>query len=132
MLEEWEQAYIDLRSVLQTYPSVIIPIASNTPATTIVSKQNKLQVIHLVLLTLTDHLCTPFCFHRFGPILCPSLHCLSINSRLAKHIPCVVGSGILKKESTASPKAVFPTVQSVRLRGRTGRTMARSPSFWGC
>ena len=28
--------------------------------------------------------------------------------------------------------AVFPTVQSVRLRGRTGRTMAHSPSFWGC
>ena len=28
--------------------------------------------------------------------------------------------------------AVFPTAQSVRLRGRTGRTMARSPSFWGC
>ena len=28
--------------------------------------------------------------------------------------------------------SVFATVQSVRLRGRTGRTMARSPSFWGC
>ena len=28
--------------------------------------------------------------------------------------------------------SVFATVQSVRLRERTGRTMARSPSFWGC
>ena len=28
--------------------------------------------------------------------------------------------------------SVFPTVQSVRLWGRTGRTMARSPSFLGC
>ena len=30
------------------------------------------------------------------------------------------------------PWAVFSTVQSVRLWGRTGRTMARSPSFLGC
>jgi len=26
--------------------------------------------------------------------------------------------------------AVFPAVQFVRLRGRKGRTTARSPSFW--
>jgi len=28
-------------------------------------------------------------------------------------------------------RPVFPTVQSVRLRVRTGRTTAHSPSFWG-
>jgi len=28
--------------------------------------------------------------------------------------------------------AVFPTVQSVLLRGRTGRTTTHSPSFLGC
>ena len=29
-------------------------------------------------------------------------------------------------------ETVFAPVQSVRLWGRTGRTTARSPSFWGC
>jgi len=28
-------------------------------------------------------------------------------------------------------RAVFPAVQSVRLRGRTGRTTPHNPSFWG-
>ena len=68
-------------------------------------EQKMLQVIHLVLLTLVHHLCTPFCFHCLGSALHPSrLHSLLMYRRSAKHIPIVVGSGILKKESTASPK----------------------------
>ena len=59
----------------------------------IATEQNKLQVIHLVPLAPVHHLRTPFCFHS-----------LSMNRRSAKHIPIVVESGILKKESIASPK----------------------------
>jgi len=70
----------------------------------IVIEQKKLQVIHLFLLTLVRHLCTPFFFHCLGPVFQPHLHSLSTNSRSAKHVPLVVGSGVLKKESTASPK----------------------------
>jgi len=44
------------------------------------------------------------------------------------------GLGVKQAETIATGAplvAVFPTVQSVRLRGRTGRTTAHSPSFWG-
>ena len=67
-------------------------------------EQRKLQVIHLLLLALVHHLCTPFCFHCLGCVLHPRLHSLSMNCRSAKHMLTVVGSGILKKESIASPK----------------------------
>ena len=70
----------------------------------IVIAKKKLHVIHLVLLMLVHHLCTPFCFHCLGPVLHPRLHSRSMNRRSAKHIPLVVGSWILKKESIASPK----------------------------
>jgi len=70
----------------------------------IMAHQEKLQVIHLVLLTLVHHLCTPFCFHLLGPALDRCFHSLLINHLPAKHIPIVVGSGILKNESIASPK----------------------------
>ncbi|KAG0632563.1 hypothetical protein HOY80DRAFT_1067793 [Tuber brumale] len=67
-----------------------------------VSVPNKLQVIHLVLLTLVHHLCTAFFFHHLGPAL-PSPHSRFMNRRSAKHTPIVVESRILRKESIASP-----------------------------
>ena len=98
-------AYIDLMSVLKKeFRSWPIPHPSSTPVTIIAIEQKKLHVIHLVLLTLVHHLCTPFCFHGLGPALHPRFHSLLMNRRSAKHIPIVVGSGILKKESIASPK----------------------------
>ena len=97
-------AYIDLRSVFRSSPSDFIPNRSNTTAAMIVVEQKKLQAIHLFLLTLVHHLCAPFCFHCLGPVFHPCLHSRSMNCRSAKHIPIVVGSGTLKKESTASPK----------------------------
>ena len=103
VLEEGGNAHIDLMSVLNESPSCRIPNRSNTPAAIIVIEQRKLQVIHLVLPTLVHHLCTPLCFHSLGPVLHPRLHSRSMNRRSAKHIPLVVGSGILKKESIASP-----------------------------
>ena len=98
------RAYSDLMSVPQYIPSWSMPNRSKSPATMIVIKQKKLQIIHLVLLTLVHHLCTPFCFHCLGPVFQPHLHCLSMNRRSAKHLPLVVESGVLKKESTASPR----------------------------
>src|SRR5437879_13338805 len=95
--------YIDLMSMLPWFPSLTNPIRSNTPATMIIIAQKKLHVIHPVLLTLVHHLCTPFFFHCLGPALNPRLHSLLINHRSAKHIPLVVRSGILRKDSTASP-----------------------------
>src|SRR5205807_1586522 len=95
--------YIDLMSVLKEFPSVTIPIRRNAPAAITAIKHTKLQTIHLVLLTLFHHLCTLFCFHSLGLVRHPRLHSLSTNRRSAKHIPIVVGSGILRKESTASP-----------------------------
>ena len=91
-------------SVLRDFRSWPIPFPSNTPVMIIAIKQKKLQVIHLFLLTLVHHLCIPFRFHCLGPALDPCLHSLLVNRRSAKHMPIVVGSGILKKESIASPK----------------------------
>ena len=91
-------------SVLMYSRSMPIPYPSNTPVTMIAIKQKRLQVIHLVLLTLLHHLCTPFCFHCLGLALEPRIHSFSMNRRSAKHIPIVVWSGILKNESIASPK----------------------------
>ena len=97
-------AHIDLRSVLQTFLSDCIPCASNTARRMRFIEKKKLQIIHLVLLTLVHHLCPPFCFHCLGPDLHPRLHSFLMNLRSAKHIPIVAGSGNLKNESTASPK----------------------------
>ena len=69
-----------------------------------VIEQKKLQIIHLFLLTLVHHLCAPFCFHSLGPALHRRLQFLPIYRRSAKHMSIVVGSGFLKKESTASPR----------------------------
>ena len=104
VIDEGGKAHIDLMSVLNTSPSCRIPNRSNTPATIIVIEQRKLQVIHLVLLALVHHLCASSWLHSLGPVLHPRLHSLSMNRRSAKHIPFVVESGILKKESIASPK----------------------------
>ncbi|PUU80844.1 hypothetical protein B9Z19DRAFT_1122899 [Tuber borchii] len=38
----------------------------------------------------------------------------------------------IPRTGSTTVSSAFPTVQSVRLRGRTGRTTARSPSFSGC
>ena len=98
------QTYRDLMSVLSNFRSWPIPFPSNTPVMIMAIEQKRLQVIHLVLLTLVHHLCIPFRFHCLGPALDPCLHSLLMNRRSAKHIPIVVGSGILKNESIASPK----------------------------
>jgi len=42
-----------------------------------------------------------------------------------------VGWWVKEKELNVCLHSVFSTVQSVRLRGRTGRTTAHSRSFWG-
>jgi len=99
-----EQALRNLVSVLTNFLSSPIPNPSNRAVVMIAVEQKTLQVIHLVLLTLVHHLCILFCFHRLGPALDLRIHSLSINHRSAKHIPVVVRSGILKKESIASPK----------------------------
>ena len=93
-------------SVLQYFPSRTIPNRSETPAAMIIIKQKKLQAIHLVLLALVHHLCTPF-FHSLGPVVHPRSHSRLMNCRSAKHIPMVVWSGVLKKESTASPRVTI-------------------------
>jgi len=97
-------ACIDRMSVAEYFPSFAIPSPNNTPVAMIVIEKKKLQIIHLLLLTLVHHLCIPLCFHCLGPVVHPCLHSLLMNCRLAKHIPMVVGSGTLKKESIASPK----------------------------
>ena len=91
-------------SVLRNSRSWPIPNTSNTPAMMITIELKKLQIIHLLLLTLAHHLCIPFRFHGLGPALDPRIHSLSMNRRSAKHMSTVVGSGMLKKESIASPK----------------------------
>jgi len=83
------RAYRDLISVLMNSLIMAIPDPSKTPVMMIATERNKLQVIHLVLLTLAHHLCTPFRFHFLGSVLDPRLHSLLINC--------------LKKESIASP-----------------------------
>jgi len=39
---------------------------------------------------------------------------------------------LLSRSGASVMRAVFSVVQSVRLRSRTGRTTAHSPSFLGC
>jgi len=68
------RAHKDLMSVLEESRSCIIPNPSSTLAVIIGIEQKKVQVIHLVLLTLVHHLCAPFCFHCLGPALDPRFH----------------------------------------------------------
>jgi len=94
----------DFIYLLSLSPSCFIPNLSSIPAVMIATEQKELQVMHLGLLAPVHHLCTPFCFHCLGPALDARFHSVSINRRSAKHIPIVLESGILKKESIVSPK----------------------------
>ena len=80
-----------------------------------------------ILQTITSSLGTFVCIDALYE--CAAVHRVKLLTSLHKILEKSPGTGIF---IIGRPHTVFPTVQSVRLRGRTGRTMAHIPSFWGC